>query len=158
VKQDRPLKHFLIPLLLSVLGYSGFYACDAHLRQRHGPWQVTFLTEGATPTLIVEQARMRIHGFRIQFPGAPTAAATLGTARVSFDAPRQTVPFGRLIGDDLMYLPGTVVLDMFGHTIELLPRVLIVDGVEHPWQPARAITVRPHSKAPATQAPPASNR
>jgi hypothetical protein len=34
---------------------------------------------------------------------------------------------------DTTFLPGTLTLQVFGHEIELLPRVLVVDLKEHSW-------------------------
>ncbi len=35
---------------------------------------------------------------------------------------------------DTTSLPGTVVLKLFGHEIQLMPRVLTVDKKERPWR------------------------
>jgi hypothetical protein len=43
------------------------------------------------------------------------------------------VPFGKCVFLDTTFLPGTVVLDLFGHEVQLLPRVLTIDHVEHAW-------------------------
>ena len=40
-----------------------------------------------------------------------------------------------------MYLPGTLTFDFFGHQVELLPRVLIIDKEEHPWQSGSRLKV-----------------
>jgi hypothetical protein len=42
-------------------------------------------------------------------------------------------------------LPGTVTLRLFGHEIELLPRVLIIDRKEHPWKAGDTIRLAPTS-------------
>jgi hypothetical protein len=34
---------------------------------------------------------------------------------------------------DSTFLPGTLTFQFFGHEIELLPRVLIIDHREYPW-------------------------
>jgi len=39
---------------------------------------------------------------------------------------------------DTTFLPGTVAFQLFGHEIELLPRVLIIDHEEHPWHSKHA--------------------
>jgi hypothetical protein len=33
-----------------------------------------------------------------------------------------------------MFLPGTVTLDCFGHEVELLPRVLVLNRRQVPWK------------------------
>jgi hypothetical protein len=53
-----------------------------------------------------------------------------------------------------MYLPGTVTLELFGHEIELLPRVLIIDRKEHPWKSGTTISLVVSEDNP----PPGTNR
>jgi hypothetical protein len=77
---------------------------------------------------------------KIVFPGARTALTNLSTS-VLFDNPIKTVPFGKFVFHDLMYLPGTVTLELFGHEIELLPRVLIIDRKEYPWKSGATISL-----------------
>src|SRR5258707_5489293 len=53
-----------------------------------------------------------------------------------FRQPRQVpygVPFGKCIFMDMTFLPGTLTFQCFGHEIELLPRVLMIDHEEHQW-------------------------
>ena len=40
-----------------------------------------------------------------------------------------------------MTLPGTATFELFGHEIQLLPRVLIIDRREYPWRPNATITL-----------------
>jgi hypothetical protein len=51
------------------------------------------------------------------------------------------VPFGQCVFQDAQTLPGTVVFELFGHEIQLLPRVLTIDRVEHPWHSGETITL-----------------
>jgi hypothetical protein len=46
---------------------------------------------------------------------------------------------------DTVFLPGTIVLVMFGHQIQLMPRVLTIDGVEHPWRAGENIKLTEQS-------------
>jgi hypothetical protein len=43
---------------------------------------------------------------------------------------------------DTTFLPGTLTLRAFGHEIEFLPRVMIIDHEEHPWKPGETIELR----------------
>jgi hypothetical protein len=52
---------------------------------------------------------------------------------VLFDNPTNTPPFGKIPFSDLTFLPGTVTIKFCGHTVELIPRVLGIDGKEHAW-------------------------
>lgn len=127
-------KHFLYPLLIAVAVYVGFFSCDKHLRERKGPWEVTFQTDSsARPEVMVNQPTLRISNVKIIFPETRLSLTNLLTT-VAFDSPLKQSPFGRVIFHDLMYLPGTVTFDLFGHEIELLPRVLIIDHQEYPWR------------------------
>ena len=56
-------------------------------------------------------------------------------------------PFGEWVRDDLMVQPGMVLFDFFGHKVELLPRVLIIDLKEYPWQATNTITLHPVTEA-----------
>jgi len=53
------------------------------------------------------------------------------------------VPFGTCVFMDTTFLPGTVTLRLYGHEIELLPRVLVIDQQEHPWISDSTITLHP---------------
>ena len=70
-----------------------------------------------------------------------------------FDDPTKTnIPFGEIVFQDLTFLPGTVTLNLFGHEVELLPRVLIIDKEEHAWKTGAVVSVtdpgkfKPHNK------------
>jgi hypothetical protein len=133
------LKHFLYPFLIAVVVYAGFFSCDKHLRERKGPWEVRFQTDSsARPGITVNQPALRISNVRIVFPEDRLSVTNLLTT-VAFDSPLKQSPFGKVIFHDLMYLPGTLTFDLFGHEIELLPRVLIIDHQEHPWRSGTTI-------------------
>jgi len=53
-----------------------------------------------------------------------------------------SVPFGKCVFMDTTFLPGTVTFQLFGHEIELLPRVLIIDHAEHPWLSHSTLSLR----------------
>jgi hypothetical protein len=141
VKSAGNLKHFLYPLVIALLGYAGFFSCDKYLREKNGPWEVTFMTDSSgIPGIVIQEPRLSIANVKIVFPGGRTAQTNLPIA-VVFDNPIKTVPFGKFIFHDLMYLPGTVTLELFGHEIELLPRVLIIDRKERPWKSDTTISL-----------------
>jgi hypothetical protein len=50
---------------------------------------------------------------------------------------------------DTTFLPGTIVFDLFGHEIQLIPRVLRIDGKEIPWQSNATIPVTGTNKPPS---------
>lgn len=127
---------FLVVLALYVAGFWG----SEYLRQRRGPWVVTFATNASDePFIEISQARLGINARRLVFPGTHVPALSL-PREIRFTDPALTqagLPFGRLKFIDTTVLPGTVTLDMFGHEIELLPRVLILDKREQAWGASR---------------------
>lgn len=147
---------FVIPALLALAGYVGFYACDARLRSRDGPWEVEFFQDrDGTPALRIMQERLGIQDVQIRFSGErlPEQSGTL-PARVRFDQPTTQVPYGTVAFDDLMYLPGTVVLHCFGHEVQLVPRRLYLNRSGMGWTNGARMDLVPGMKLP-TLAPPA---
>ncbi len=136
--------------LLALLGYIVVYAAIEYRRTRRGPWQVSF-TRSATgdPALIINQPKLGITNAKISFLetgfSAPANGPTLHLRQpqpVPYD-----VPFGKCIFMDTTFLPGTVTFQFFGHEIELLPRVLIINHTEHPWQPPPMMSLPPPKPA-----------
>src|SRR5437667_7371236 len=136
MKRDRLLKHSLVAFGIALLVYVTSYTAIEHRRTRAGPWQVTFTNDTAgARAIIINQPALGITNVQISFVGEsnslPEAARTLqfGEARaVPFE-----VPFGKCVFLDTTFLPGTVALNLFGHEVQLLPRVLTIDHVEHRW-------------------------
>ena len=141
MKPDGILKHLAAVFVLSLAAYLGFFYGLEHYRSHRGPWELTFGVEnGGTPYLEVAHPRLKIGNFKLTFAGTNLAARLPETIR--FDQPTRTnLPFGRVIFMDTTFLPGTVTLDLFGHEVECLPRVMIVDKHEEAWQPPRTITL-----------------
>jgi hypothetical protein len=112
------------------------YTAIEHRRNRNGPWEVTFTNDVAgAPALRIDQPRLAITNVLIVFTNAPIAtnAATV----TAFERPRTVpfdVPYGRCIFMDTTFLPGTIVFEMFGHEVQLIPRVLTIDKQEQPWR------------------------
>lgn len=120
---------FVVSVL--VLYFAAFYGCE-HVRMRRGPWEVQFQTdEKGRPSVLIDQPRLGISAVRILFVDEQIAATN---QRVAFARPLVVAPFGKVIYEDLTFLPGVVTFDLFGHEIELLPRVLIVNKKEIPWK------------------------
>ena len=72
---------------------------------------------------------------------------------VLFDRPRKPAPFGKVIYEDLTQLPGVVTFDLFGHEIELLPRVLVVNKRQIKWNSQASIELWPTNKLPQPPKP-----
>ncbi len=140
------LKHFLIAFVLAAIGYAIFYHSIEHRRTRKGPWQVTFMSiSNGVPTIAINQPRLAIRNVQIMFP-EQTATETNLPFKLVLDQPREVpfpVPFGNCVGLNTTFLPGRARFQLFGHDIELLPRVLVTDRQEHPWLSDSTVTLHP---------------
>lgn len=154
MKRDSFLKHAFIAFAITLAAYVVFYQTDRWLRLRHGPWHVTFAGVAAgSPSIEISAEKLGISGVRIEFSGeTPTALASPQT--LVFDSPLKTnLPFGRTLFLDTTYLPGAATMNLFGHEIELLPRTLVVNRREVPWQAGQVITLTPGEKLPPAPEP-----
>ena len=144
------LKLFVLTLALYVCGFYGL----EHIRDRKGPWVVTFDANASQPTMTIDQMALGINSFKIIFENVNTNG--LASGKVRFDDPilnaqpmdktpessqelKQrafSVPFGECIYQDLMFLPGVVTMNLLGHEIELMPRTLVIDKKQIPWDTA----------------------
>lgn len=143
---------FSLVLLLYVAAFQGV----EHLRARKGPWQVTFERDAqGVPAIVIGQSRLGVSRFQIRFPEESATATNLPAVLV-LGEPRQPpfdAPFGRVIYEDLTFLPGAATFDLFGHEIELLPRALLVNRREHPWQAEASLTLWRTNKVPSIRVP-----
>src|ERR1051325_2241296 len=129
-----PLKSIAITFVLALAFYILAYSWLSKRQTGKGPWQVTFTNEIAgAPAIIVNQMALGISNVTVRFQDE-RLAPTNSDGTVAFTKPNLPVPFGALLFDDLVFLPGTVTLDLFGHEVELLPRVLVLNRKEIPWQ------------------------
>lgn len=152
-------RFFVLPALIALVGYILMYGCDRYLRVRRGPWQVTYLSEpDGTPALRITQGGLGISNITVRFLGETTSSVTNPLpAVVRFDDPDVHVPFGILAFHDLMYQPGTVVLQCFGHEVQMLPKALYLNRVAHEWMATGDHVLAPSNK-PASLAPPSTIR
>jgi hypothetical protein len=130
-----------------VLYFAGFQGIE-FLRHRKGPWQVQFASEAEGASVTIAQPAMGISPTRIRFPGETGGASNFVQQR-AMDDPRGALPFGRIVYADLTALPGVVTLDLFGHEIELSPRVLVINGRQVSWSAGTSVELFPTNK-PAT--------
>jgi hypothetical protein len=156
MKPEGPAKHFILAFLLALAGYILCYQIIEHRRTRNGPWQVTFTTgaEGV-PGIVVNQPKLGITNVQISFAGQ-NQPATNRPVTMLFRQPKPVpyeVPFGNCVFMDTTFLPGTITFQLFGHEIELLPRVLVIDRQEHSWRSDTAIAL-PRGQAIPPQAKP----
>lgn len=156
MKRDGILGRALLVFGIAVLVYVLAYNAIERRRNAKGPWQVTFAQrEGSAASITINQPALGITNVQILLVGSTNAPDGGGEPSISktslrepmtltFSQARKTpfdVPLGKCVFLDTVFLPGTVVLEAFGHQIQLLPRVLTVDGAEHPWQSESKITL-----------------
>ena len=128
-----------------------FYGIE-RARQHKGPWEVDFQTNAeGSPMLTVSQEKLGLSDVKIVVHGE-NASNAIG--RVSFDQVKRPVPFGRVIYEDLTFLPGVVTFDLFGHEIELLPRILIADKKLVEWKSGSTVDLWPTNKPAEPPHPP----
>jgi hypothetical protein len=92
-----------------------------------------------------------VTNLQITFPGETNRIEKIS---MTFSEPRVVpydIPFGKCVFMDTTFLPGTIVFDLFGHEIQLIPRVLTIDKTEIPWQSEKSIAVSGTNSAPATR-------
>src|SRR5215207_6731769 len=111
--------------------FAGFYGLE-YLRVRKGAWKVAFEPNpGGDPVLRITQPSVGVIDMKLIFHGE---RATNQPATVHFDTVQKNALFGDVIYEDLTFLPGVVTFNLFGHEIELVPRVLVVNKHEIAWQ------------------------
>ena len=141
--------------LIAAVVYVGFYSFDQWMRNKDGPWEVTFDKDAnGTPMLVINWAARGFSDCKVLFPGesVPDGFQTVSTNYVDPSHLPLNIPFGEWFFADLTYLPGTVTYDLFAedtnatskgrrHEIELLPRGLVVNRKAHPWKGGMRIEV-----------------
>lgn len=143
MKRSRFGLQVLGVFLVVLIGYAVVYRWIEHRRAVKGPWVVTCTSESGAPTLAINQTMLGIRDVRIVFVGARAASNTTQTVEFSQARPwPYPVPFGQCVFMDTTFLPGTIALEMFGHEIQLLPRVLTIDKVERPWRNGETIELK----------------
>jgi|SRR5882724_5349229 len=143
MKSDNLLRHIAIPFGIAVIVYIIFYSFIEHRRTRNGPWRVIFTNDASgAPALLINQPALAITNLQITFAGQTSNNSS--NAVMILDTPKPVpydIPFGKCVFMDTTFLPGTIVFDLFGHEIQLIPRVLTIDKKDLPWQSNKNISV-----------------
>jgi hypothetical protein len=141
MRSDGLLKHLAICAVIAVVFYVTAFGWIEHRRIAQGPWEAVFRADAAgAPALLISETNLHISE-TIVFPGQSVQPGNFSRRIVFWPTP-PTLPFGELIYEDPTFLPGTVTMRLFGHRVELLPRVLTIDKQEHPWRSGDVIEVR----------------
>ncbi len=132
VQKDGFIRHASIAFGIAVVFYIVFFTFMQHRREGKGPWQVDFITDSnGVPSLAIEQPTLQL-SHKIFFDNAKVPQTNLWES-VRFVQGTTSIPFGELLFQDPTFLPGSVAMKMFGHNIEILPRVIVIDKKEHHW-------------------------
>jgi hypothetical protein len=138
MRSDGLLKHLAISLAIAVAFYVLFFGWLQHRRNVKGPWVVDFRGDAAgVPSLFISQTNLNVSE-TIVFPGKAAGSSNFSRT-IAFRELPPDLPFGELVFQDPTFLPGTVTIRLYGHLVEFLPRVLIVDKTEYPWQAGAVI-------------------
>ena len=141
MRSDGILKPLFISGVIAVVIYVGAFSIIQHFREAKAPWQAVFRTNpDGTPALLISETNLHISQ-TILFPGQTLQPPPIEQTVVFWPMPTN-LPFGELIFEDPTFLPGTVTMRLFGHTVELLPRVMSVDKKEYAWIPGSVVEVR----------------
>jgi hypothetical protein len=139
MRQEGILKHIAAACAIAVVFYFVAFSWIERRRAANGPWQITFRTDAAgEPALSISEAKLNISQ-TVSFPRDKTTPNLSRTITFGQDTP--DLPFGEMVFQDPTFLPGTVTMRLFGHNVELLPRVLAIDRKEYPWHSTNGITV-----------------
>lgn len=156
MKPQGAAKHFILAFLLALAGYIILYQVIEHRRIRNGPWRVTFTASAAgVPAVVIDEPKLAITNVQVSFAGQTLPATNYPTALV-LGQPKPVpyeVPFGNCVFMDTTFLPGTVTFQLFGHEIELLPRVLVIDRQEHTWRSYTTIALQRRQEVRAKAKP-----
>jgi hypothetical protein len=126
-------KSVVLTFIAAVVFYVLAYSWMNKKQTGQGPWVVNFTTNfTGVPQLVIAQPALGISNVTVQFTGEQLPPSN-GTGVVHFARPRQATPFGRVAYDDLMFQPGDVALECFGHIVEMVPAALGLNGVRSGW-------------------------
>jgi hypothetical protein len=141
MRYDGIFKHLAFAFAIAVVLYIVSFGWIQHRRTFKGPWEVTFITDAAgQPSLLVSEPYLKISE-KIAFPGQKIQPANMNQMQRLSEAVA-TLPFGEVVFQDPTFLPGTFTMRLFGHEIEFLPRVLIIDKKEIPWGSTPTVEVK----------------
>ncbi len=140
MKSHSLAKQILLVFLVALVGYACVFNWIEHRRRKNGPWQVTFAALADGTAIVVNQPALQLTNITIVFGGGSAPTNLPQTVRFEHGrAASFALPFGECVFVDAIFLPGTATCDIFGHEIQLLPRTLTIDGVEHPWRSGEKI-------------------
>jgi hypothetical protein len=148
MKSDRIWKQIIAVFLCALVGYLMVFYWVEHQRRKDGPWQATFTSVEGLPAIVVNQPKLQLTNITIAFMGADAPSNFPQTVAFEHGRPAPfDLPFGKCVFIDALYMPGTAAWEVFGHEIQLMPRVLTIDKVERPWRSGEKILLTNHPSA-----------
>jgi len=144
-RDDGLLRHLAAAAVLAAVFYCAVFWWIEHRRAVKGPWEIAFLSDAAgRPSLRISQAALKISE-GLSFPDDQVARPNLAEV-VRFREAVTNLPFGEMLLQDPLYLPGTITMRLCGHLVEVLPRTLVVDHQEHAWKAGEELVIREAGK------------
>lgn len=144
MKSDNLLRHLVVPFAIALVVYIVFYTVIEHRRTVKGPWRVTFTSDASRQaTLLIDQPAAGVTNVDVVFKDQKLPT-NFSEKVLTFEQPRPVpydTPFGKCIFMDTTFLPGTLVLDAFGHEVQLLPRTLLIDRKEQGWHSGTTLLI-----------------
>jgi len=138
--RENLARNLAMTFALTVVVYLGGFYWVEHRRNVKGPWEIVFAADASgQPSLRITQATLGISE-KLVFPGGQVGRTNFSQP-VKFGEMTTNLPFGEFVFQDPLYLPGDITLRLCGHQIEAIPRTLIIDKTERPWQPGAEITL-----------------
>ena len=138
---DITVKQVIGVFLAALFFYISAFSWIEHRRVAKGPWEMDFISDAAgRPSLRISQPALRLSA-KLSFPDNQAGRSNLFET-VRFSAAITNLPFGEMLFQDPLYLPGTVTMRLFGHQVEVIPRTLIIDHLERGWGSGAEIVVR----------------
>lgn len=144
-------KQVIITALVVVGLYFLIFGLVQHTRDRKGPWQIVFRTDAqGEPSLSISQPFLGVTNAQVVFEGERVKLTNFSHTYV-YSEPITNIAFGRVLFQDLTFLPGTVTFDMFGHEVECFPRFLAINRKPLPWQSDSVVRLAEKDKLPPEQ-------
>jgi hypothetical protein len=142
-ENDSIVRHLALAFAIAVAFYVVSFAWIEHRRTFRGPWEVAFQSDaaGRPSVTILEPALSITQTLAFAWTNVPP---NMNVTQRFTDATNE-IPFGKVLFQDPTFLPGTLTLELFGHEVEALPRVLVVDKKEIAWSPNGRVDVARHN-------------
>jgi hypothetical protein len=142
-------KSVTLTFVVAVIFYLISYSCMHRWQTDRGPWQAAFAAgSDGVPQIIIGQPVLGFSNIVIRFEGEVLGASN-SPGLVFFAKPKQPVPFGEVLYDDLMRQPGDVALDCFGHVVEMVPSALGLNSQRLGWTNNMTYSLWPTNKLSA---------